>query len=88
MILLKQHFHQLSDVHYSAVNNTLHLEEELAEQVRNCEYILDCIRMDCYRLSNIRNIDLDLLRNYCDMAELMFAEVYSHNLIRIRNLCI
>lgn len=87
MVLLKLHFKQLSEIHYSAVNNLLNTEEELAEQIRNSENTLNCIRLDCFQLSQIPNMDLKMVQNYYDTSELMFTEVYAHNMIRIRKLC-
>lgn len=87
MLLLQLHFKQISDIHYSAINDIVSTEEELAEQIRNAENTLNCIRLDCFNVSKIPNMDLQLVQNYYDSAELLYTELYAHNMIRIRKLC-
>lgn len=86
MVLLKLHFKQLKAIHKSCINNCSTDLSELEEQIRDAEYTLNCISMDCFKLSQL-DTDPRLINNYFEVAELMYMEVYAHNVIRIRKLC-
>ena len=63
MVLLKLHFKQLKAIHKSCINNCSTDLSELEEQIRDAEYTLNCISMDCFKLSQL-DTDPRLINNY------------------------
>ena len=84
--LSKTLFSQLKKIHHNAINNVSEVVEVLEEQIRNAQYTLDCIRMNCFKAVQSLT-DIKAIQDYFESAELLFMELYSHNMIRIRNLC-
>lgn len=86
MMLLRMHHKQLSRIHLSAVKNSSNKIEKLEEQIRDADYTFKCISMDCFKLKQM-GTNPALVKNYFESSELMYMEIYSHNMLRIRKLC-